>query len=284
MVSPQEGASSEAAAVTSSHDVRPKHYVEEAFPPTTDVMEAADDRGGDVARVDSALADDNVSITVRVQEADSLAISLSKNAFGRPKKNATQDPYVVLRMCSCREATSAVIKGGSKCQWPGTAGEAVCLAVSSADLMSAGWGQAEAEGPRLTVEVWNQESPNRQGDIFIGSADVRLKDHLGSGPSWVDVRRRRNNRGRVLIDVSCPILQQSVSDTNQTVDVKTKRPSVEGNLQKVIERVEDTRRRSSELVEGGEGGVEEQANQPGQAEQTEEQDDCLLYTSPSPRD
>ena len=139
--------------------------------------------------------------------------------------------------------------------------------------MSAGWGQAEAEGPRLTVEVWNQESPNRQGDIFIGSADVRLKDHLGSGPSWVDVRRRRNNRGRVLIDVSCPILQQSVSDTNQTVDVKTKRPSVEGNLQKVIERVEDTRRRSSELVEGGEGGVEEQANQPGQAEQTEEQDD-----------
>ena len=268
----QESAGNEATAATSSHDIGPEHDEGGALLPATDVMEAADDRGGGVAGVESTLVEDKINITVVVLEADSLAISLSKNAFGRPKKNATQDPYVVLRMCGGREATSAVVEGGSKCQWSGTAGEAVCLAVSSANLKAAGWGQAEVEGPHLTVEVWNQESPSRQGDIFIGSAYVKLKDRLGSGPSWVDLHRRKNNRGRVMIDVSCPILQQSSSDTSQKVELDTKQPSVKGNLLEVLEKTEDTRRTSSELLEGG--GREAQTNRPKQDEKTkQEQDD-----------
>lgn len=268
----QVDAGNEATAATSSHAIGPKHDAGGTLPPARDVMEAADDREGGVAGVESTLPDDNINITVLVQEADSLAISLSKNAFGRPKKNATQDPYVVLRTCGGRKATSAVVEGGSKCQWPGTAGEAVCLAVSSANLTAAGWGQAEAEGPHLTVEVWNQESPNRQGDIFIGSADVKLQDYLGSGPSWVDLHRRKNNRGRIMIDVSCPILQHSLSDAGQKVELNTKRLSVKGNLPEVIERAEDTRRTSSELLEGG-GGAEAQKNWPKQVEKTEQEQD-----------
>lgn len=271
----QESAGKEVTTATSSHDIGPKDDAGEAFFSTTDMIEAIGDRAGDVAGVESALIGDNINITVLVQEADSLAISLPQNAFGRPKKNATQDPYVVLRMCGGREATSAVVEGGSKCQWPGTAGEAVCLTVLSADLTAAGWGQAEVDGPHLTVEVWNQESPNRQGDIFIGSADVKLKDHLGSGPSWVELRRRRSNRGRVMIDVSCPILQQSVFDAGQKIEPKTKRPSGEGNFPEVIERADDTRRTSSELLEGGGGAEAQQKNRPGQAEQAEEEQDGI---------
>lgn len=264
VVAPEGGAANAAGAI-SSDDIGPKH----ALPLSTAVEEVANSSGG----VASTLADENVNITVLVQQADSLAISVSKNAFGRPKKNATQDPYVVLRICGSREATSAVAEGGSKCRWPGTAGEAVSLAVSSADLIAAGWGQGQAEGPHVTVEVWNQESANRQGDIFIGSAEVRLKDLLDdSGPTWVDLRRRRSNRGRVMIDVSCPILQQSVSDATKHVDVRGKRLSVDEKLADIPERSEDTHRTSdSELLEGGR--VEAQENRLGDTETNEEQGD-----------
>lgn len=78
-----------------------------------------------------------------------------------------------------------------------------------------------------------------------------------------------------MIDVSCPILQQSVFDAGQKIEPKTKRPSGEGNFPEVIERADDTRRTSSELLEGGGGAEAQQKNRPGQAEQAEEGQDGI---------
>lgn len=164
---------------------------------------------------------DNLSITVLVQKADSLAMATSKTAFGRPKPNVKQDPYVVLSVCKTKQATSAVIDGGSKCQWSGNSGEAVDLVVSYADLVVAGWGQEAEDGPQLAVEVWNQESPSRLGDTFISSATVSLKTIVGSGAKWIKLSSGRKARGRVKIDVKCHALQNSAPEGEEENTLKT---------------------------------------------------------------
>lgn len=146
-----------------------------------------------------------VGISVLVIEADSLHTRVSGNDGEAPKS----DPYIVLHVGGENHATSAVIDGGAKCRWP-EAGEAISFQTSYDALTAVGWGR---EGPFLTVEVYNQASPTREADVFIGSANVMLKEYLGVGPKWVDVHRRRKGRGRVLIDVKSPELQQDVPTT-----------------------------------------------------------------------
>lgn len=151
-----------------------------------------------------------VAITILVIEADALHTRVPENEVGIPKSS----PYTVLHLCGETRATSAITEGGAKCRWPGD-GEGISFVTSHAALTAVGWGQEEAVGPYLTVEVYNQESPSREADVFVGSANIRLEEYLGFGPKWVDVHRRRKGRGRVLVDVKSPILQQGVPITGQ---------------------------------------------------------------------
>lgn len=160
-----------------------------------------------------------VDITILVIEADALHTRVPENEVATPKS----DPFIVLHVCGEKRATSAIIEGGAKCRWPG-AGEEVSFATSYTALTEVGWGQEEAVGPYLTVEVYSQESQTREADVFIGSANVRLKEYLGFGPKWVDVYRRRKGRGRVLIDIKSPILQQDMPTIGQNSDLDTVGP------------------------------------------------------------
>ncbi len=165
---------------------------------------------------------EGIGIAIRVIEADNLYTPVP-NGDDTP----APDPYVVVDVSGERSATSAIIGGGSKCcRWPGS-GEEVSLVVSHAALTEAGWGQAEAEGPYLVVEVYNQESEAREADVFIGSANVRLREYVGCGPKWVEVHRRRKGRGRVLVDVRSPVLQPSVPSTGRSGDLDALEPDVE---------------------------------------------------------
>lgn len=196
------------------------------------LMGTVDAMGGKETKVvdtKSVATADDISITILVKEADSLTTSISKAALGRPKNNPTQDLYVVLDLCGQRQATSATMESGSKCQWFDTAGEAVDLLVSRDDLTSAGWGQEGVEGPHVTLEIWNQMDPSRQGDIFIGSADIQLSNILGCGSKWVEISRRKKSGGRVKIDITCPALfrEQSGPDPDQDIDQEGKGANIE---------------------------------------------------------
>lgn len=191
-----------------------------------------------------------VGITILVIEADALR-TRGPGADGVTPKS---DPYAVLHVCGEKRATSAIIEGGASCHWPG-AGEEIFFAPSYAALAAAGWGQEEAVGPYLTIEVYNQESQSREADAFIGSANVTLKEYLGSGPKWVDVHRRRKARGRVLIDVKSPILLQDMPIPGQPGHEATiGRDADEEQLQEAAALCERRQSSSSALEDGGPEG------------------------------
>ena len=168
----------------------------------------------DVQRLPADLASGSggtVKITIRVRKADSLAVSsVTETMFARTNKIATYNPYVVLDVCGRKLSTSAVVGGGSKCRWSGEHGRALVLFVSYADLTAAGWGQAPWESPKLRVEMWDQISPSRTTDTFIGSTGVSLKDILGIGATWIDISRENVNTGRVKVHVESPDLDRNV--------------------------------------------------------------------------
>lgn len=157
-----------------------------------------------------------MNIAVLVKRADSLAEALAKTTFGRPRKNATQDPYVIVSSCGVKGATSAVVGGGRNCRWSGSAGELVNLAVACADIDVAGWGEGRVDHLILTVEAWNQQSADRYKDVFIGSGNTKLKDSLGRGAIWVQLSRQQKKTGRVKIEVTCAELRQDALIHNQT--------------------------------------------------------------------
>lgn len=217
--------------------------------PTGDGTKMEGDKDETQVDITSRTKFDDARITILVKEADSLTMSTSKAAFGKLKLHPTQDPYVVLSVCGNRRATSAVIEGGSKCRWSGEAGESVDLSTSYANLTTGGWGHAEADGPRLTVEVWNQESPTRHSDVFIGSSDVKLKEYLGCGPKWVHISRRKKSSGRVKIDVKCPVLQQSITDAEPNIDPKKKESHVQKQRLEAVEAAQTFWRQCHDVSE-----------------------------------
>lgn len=190
---------------------------------------------------------ETVTIAVLVMKAQYLPGSLSETTFGIPQDNATQDLYCILSICGSKEVTSSLAEGGSASHREGAEGESVNLIVSHADLMAAGWGQLQ--GPHLTVEIWNQESASRQEDVFVGSADVPLKEYLGCGAKWVDLSRRRKSRGRVEILVSCPALQQVMLIDAANASIEPALPRTEQATLEGADTVEETGRTSSELPE-----------------------------------
>lgn len=216
--------------------------------PTANVT-ALIDNGPKMCGVKPAFTPETVTIAVLVTKAQPLPIPFSKTALGRQTNNATQNPYCVLSICGSKEATSAFPEGDSERHREGADGESVNLLVSHADLTAAGWGHIPAEGPYLTVEVWNQDSASRQEDVFIGSTDVPLKDYLGCGAKWVDVGRRRNSRGRVEIIVSCPALQQGMLIDTASADIEPTLPRVEEATLKTADTAKETAPVPSELSE-----------------------------------
>lgn len=208
---------------------------------------------------------EGIGIAVRVIEVDNLFTPVPKGDVNTPKP----DPYVVVDVSGERSATSAIIRGGSKCRWPGT-GEEVSLIASHTALKEAGWGQAEAEGPYLVVEVYYQESKARETDVFIGSANVRLREYVGCGPKWIEVHRRRKGRGRVLVDVQSPVLQQSVPSTGRSGDFDVLEPDVEETeVPDIASEVVKGDRREGESREKLKEGREEEEGAPLGTKQVE---------------
>lgn len=216
-------------------------------PTAANVTYSIGDNEPKTSGVRSTVTPETVTIAVLVIKAQCLPGSLSETTFGIPQGNATQDLYCILSICGSKEVTSTLAEGGSASHRVGAEGESVNLIVSYADLMAAGWGQLQ--GPHLTVETWNQESPSRQEDVFVGSADVPLKDYLGCGAKWVDLSRRRKSRGRVEIVVSCPALQQVMLIDPASASIEPTLPWTEQATLEGADTVEETGRTSSELPE-----------------------------------
>lgn len=198
-----------------------------------------------------------VDISILVIEADALYTRVPEDDAGETPKSS---PYVVLHVCGENRATSAIMDGGAKCRWPG-AGDEISFQPSYDALTAVGWGQDEAVGPLLTVEVYKQDSQTREADMFIGSANVMLKEHLGFGPKWVDVHRRRKGRGRVLIDVKGPMLQQDKPITGQTGKLDMIGPPVDEEQPQEAAAMNERRKSSSDVLEesGPEGDSREDA-------------------------
>ena len=206
-----------------------------------------------------------VGISILVIEADALHTRAPEGDVGTPKSN----PYVVLHVCGKKRATSAVVEGGAKCRWPG-AGEEISFETSHDALAAVGWGQEDAEGPSLTVEVYNQESQSREEDSFIGSANVMLKEYLGFGPKWVDVHRRRKERGRVLVDVKSPALQQDIPTPTQAGSLDPSGPHADEEQQQEAVAPGGERRKSSSGVLEESGPNENSREETEGAKRTEE--------------
>lgn len=195
-----------------------KHGAGLVAPPEEGIQAVVDHDGENTNSTKSHATTERVEIAVAIYSAEGLRIVRSDNVFGQPREKATQSVYMVLNVCETTQATPVMFQCGQTFNWPDTAVESVDLAVSFADLTAEGWGKTGVGGAHMTLDVWTQADESQGGDALIGSAKIRLEDHVGRGDQWVDVRQQNENHGRVKLDIKCPMLQEKLFGTSRGAD------------------------------------------------------------------